>query len=77
MSKQIKPDEMMKLLEIFNCEILPWIITNHLSLLDALIILEKESPENFEILDTLWRNTVGHQYIKSAMNKNGIKYFSK
>ena len=63
--------EMMDLLEKFKQDIWPWMCENNLSVFDALAITQENFPERFAILNKLWSNYAGRNYIYDFVRMNG------
>ena len=63
--------EMKKLIEKFKQDIWPWMRANNFSVFDALSVSQNEDTEKFEILNRLWTDYCGRNYIRSFLRING------
>ena len=65
--KKIEPEELEKLLDDFDKEVLPWCLKNNLSLMESLIISSKEDTKKYDIINTLNKTKAGNYYLKSIL----------
>ena len=65
--KNIEPEELEKLLDEFDKEILPWCQKYNLSLMESLIISKKKDTKKYNIINALNHTKAGNNYLKSIL----------